>query len=158
MTNIFDKFNKEIDMEALQRDIEEASNGSGGDFEEVPKGEYEVKVEKMELILNKKGNPMLSVWFKIVNDCKYKNSLIFLNQVMLQGFQIHIVNELLRSLVEEVDNAPDIKFNNDYNLYADMVLDIFELINNNYEYALDYGENKKGYPTYKILETYILED
>ena len=35
---------------------------------------------------------------------------------------------------------------------------IAEAINGNFEYSLEYGENKKGYNTFKIKEVYILED
>ncbi len=154
MANIFEKFDREIDLEGLKNDIKEAENNNFN-YEEVPHGEYEVKVEQMELKLSKKGDPMLSIWFKIVNDCKYKNSMIFMNQVVVQGFQVHIANEILRCLVEEVDEAPDIELNS-YSQYADMILDIFELISNKFEYALDYGQNNKGYNTFKITDTYEL--
>jgi len=33
-----------------------------------------------------------------------------------------------------------------------------EAIDGNYEYSLEYGENKKGFNTFKIKETYVLED
>ena len=37
-------------------------------------------------------------------------------------------------------------------------MDVMELIDNNYEYALTYGENNKGYNTFEITEVYPLED
>ncbi|MDY4823226.1 MAG: DUF669 domain-containing protein, partial [Candidatus Onthovivens sp.] len=40
---------------------------NGGNFEAVPHGTYEVEVNKMELKKSKKGDPMLSIWFKIIN-------------------------------------------------------------------------------------------
>ena len=44
---------------------------------------------------------MVSIWFKIVSDGDYKGSILFYNQVITQGFQIHNCNELLRKMVEE---------------------------------------------------------
>ena len=41
---------------------------------------------------------MVTCWMKIVEG-EYKGSLIFMNQVVTQGFQIHIVNEFVRSLI-----------------------------------------------------------
>lgn len=105
---------------------------------------------------SKKGDPMLSCWMKII-DGEYKGSLIFMNQVVTQGFQIHIANEFLRSLISEVEDAdkPDVIFKT-YNQYNGMVMDVMELIDGNFEYLLDYGENSKGFNTFEIKEVYVL--
>ena len=50
--NIWDEFDKTVDLEGLRADIEEAASGSAT-YKEVPHGEYEVKIEKMELKLSK---------------------------------------------------------------------------------------------------------
>ena len=89
--NLFEKWDKEIDTENLQKDVAEAAeNGGQATFKEVPEGEYEVEVNQMELKSSKNGDPMVSIWFKITNG-EYKNSILFMNQVVTQGFQIHIV-------------------------------------------------------------------
>lgn len=64
---------------------------------QVPFGAYEVKVEKLELVQSKAGDPMVTAWFKILQG-EYKGSFIFMNQVITQAFQVHIANEFLRSL------------------------------------------------------------
>lgn len=157
MADIFDKWDKSIDTAGLAADVEEAAaNGGQGTYKDVEPGEYEVAVSQMELKASKAGDPMVSIWFKVVSDGEFKNSLIFMNQVITQGFQVHIVNELLRSLVSEVPDAPEIEFKN-YKQYGNLILDIQEAITDNYEYALDYGKNKKGYSTFKITETFVLE-
>ena len=109
MTNMFDKWDKAFNTEGLAKDVAEASNNSSGSYEEVPHGDYEVAIERMELKASKKGDPMVSIWFRIVNG-SYKGSIIFFNQVITQGFQIHIVNELLRMIVSEMGDAPAIEF------------------------------------------------
>ena len=110
----------------------------------------------MELKSSKNGDPMVSIWFKIING-EYKNSILFMNQVVTQGFQIHIVNELLRSLVGEMEKPIDIDFKN-YKQYSELLMDVFEEITGNFEYALSYKENSKGFKTFKVEEVFILED
>lgn len=151
--NVWDKFDESVDTEGLAQDVKEAAENGSGNYKEVPHGTYEVSVEKMELVESKKGDPMVSVWFKVVSDGEYKGSLIFFNQVVTQGFQIHIVDELLRSM----DTDVDIEFVT-YNQYGNMLMDVFEAINGNLEFALEYGEGKKGFNTYKITEVFELDD
>lgn len=149
MASIFDKWNQEVDQAKLKKEIQEAAEGSTN-YEEVPSGEYEVAVEKMELVATKEaGKPMLSVWFNILTG-EHKGHKIFMNQVITQGFQIHIANEFLRSL----DSGIDVDFDGNYEHYNDLILDIMEAIDKNLEYMLNYGENKKGYKTFKIKEVF----
>lgn len=147
----YSKFDKQVDIEGLKKDVAEAKENGGGEFKEVPKGTYEVKVEKMELNESKKGDPMVTIWFKILSG-DFKNSLIFYNQVITQGFQIHIVNELLRSMETEFA----IEFES-YSQYAQLLMDIHEAIDGAVEFALDYGESNKGFPTFKITEIFDVE-
>ena len=148
MTN-WSKFDKEFDTKGLQEEIKEAAENDRGGYEDVPDGDYEVSVEKLELKESRKGDPMLSVWFNIL-DGKFTNSKIFMNQVLTKGFQIHNANELLRSLGTDLD----IKFDS-FSQYAELIDDVFEQIDaDGLEYLLDYGINKKGYNTFKIKEVY----
>jgi hypothetical protein len=155
MANIFDKWDKEIDTEGLANDVKEAAENGGGDFKEVPHGDYEVEINQMELKASKKGDPMVSIWFKIV-DGDYKGSLIFFNQVITQGFQVHIVNEMLRMMVSEMEDAPVIEFKS-YKQYGNLIMDIFEAVSDNFEYALSYKKGKKDFSTYEIKEVFVLE-
>lgn len=146
--NIWDEFDEKVDVDGLKKDADEAAKNGGGNYEEVPEGTYEVEVNKMELVKSKKGDPMLSIWFKILEG-KYKNSLIFYNQVMNQGFGVHNANEMLRSL----DSGVEIEFVS-FKKYHTMLLDINEAINGSLAYALEYGKNNKGYNTYKITDVF----
>ena len=143
----WEEFDKDVDIENLEKDVEKASSSDFGDYPDVPYGKYEVKITKLELTQSKKGDPMLSVWFQIVNG-EQKDRLIFMNQVILQGFQIHTANEFLRSL--QTDENVEFKGYAKYNI---LILNIYEKIINN-EYELDYKENKKGYKTFKILQKF----
>ena len=155
MANIFDKWDKEIDTEGLAADVKEAAENGGGDFKEVPHGDYEVAVQQMELKASKKGDPMVSIWFKVLEG-DFKGSMIFYNQVITQGFQVHIVNEMLRMMVSEMEDAPEIEFKS-YKQYGNLIMDIFEAINENFEYALAYKKGKKDFSTYEIKEVFVLE-
>lgn len=147
MADIFEKWNSNVDLAGLQQDVKDAQENNK-EFEKVPYGEYEVKVDKMELKASKKGDPMVSIWFTILEG-KYKKSKLFLNQVITQGFQIHIVNELLKSMGTDLA----IEFV-DYKQYADLILDIAEECDkNNLEFAIKYEDNK-GYDKFTITEVF----
>ena len=53
--NIFEKWNKSVDLKGLQSDIEEASKNQGGNYVDVPVGTYEVKLVKGEVKPTKNG-------------------------------------------------------------------------------------------------------
>ena len=155
--DIFSKWDEQIDTAGLAADVKEAAeNGGTGEYKEVPHGDYEVAVAQMELKASKKGDPMVSIWFKIL-DGDYKNSMIFFNQVITQGFQVHIVNEMLRMMCSAMDVPPMIQFTN-YKQYGNLIADIFEEIDESYEYALAYKKGKKDFNTYEIKEVFVLED
>ena len=155
MANIFDKWDKDIDTEGLANDVKEAAENGGGDYKEVPHGDYEVAVQQMELKASKKGDPMVSIWFKILEG-EFKGSIIFYNQVITQGFQVHFVNEMLRMMVSELEDAPAVEFKS-YKQYGNLIMDIFEAINDNYEFVLSYKKGKKEFSTYEIKEVFVLE-
>lgn len=149
--NIWDKFDEAIDTEGLANDVKEAAENGSGNYKEVPHGKYEVEVNKMELVASKKGDPMVTIWFKVLQG-EFKGSLIFFNQVITQGFQIHIVDELLRSM----DTGIDIQFEN-YRQYGSMLMDVMEAVDEQLEFVLDYKEGKKGFSQYEITEVFEVE-
>lgn len=145
----FSKFDTMVDIEGLKNDIQDAAANNSGDFAEVPLGNYEVKITKLELKLSKKGDPMVSCWMKILEG-DYKGQLLFMNQVITRGFQVHIVNDFLRSL----ESGEVIQFES-YSQYAQLLMDVAEAIDGKKEYALEYGE-KNGFNTFKIIEVFEL--
>lgn len=147
----FSKFDKQVDIQGLKKDITEASE-NGGDYKEVPHGTYEVEVSKMELGESKKGDPMVIIWFKILNG-EYKGSLLFYNQVIPLGFQIHNANQLLR----DMDTGLDIEFET-YAQYGQLLLDVHEKIDKQLEFAIKYGVNNKGYDTFKVVEVFEVDE
>lgn len=150
--NIFEKFNSMIDVEGLKQDVANAAENTG-EFVEVPKGDYEVKVTKIELGETGKnsktpGMPMAKVWFDIVAG-EYKGQKIFMNQMLTSGFGIHKMNEFLTSL----ETGITVQFEN-FMQYADLFKQIFAEVDGKAEYQLAYGENNKGYSTYEIVQKF----
>lgn len=145
----WNEYDKKVDTEALQKDIEMAADGEG-EFKEVPVGNYEVEVEKLELKMSKTNKPMVFAQFKIVNNSKgFNGSRIFMNQVVQQGFGLHVANEFLKSL-----KAGDVEFKN-YAQYDGLLENLLTTIENKkYSYHLEYGKNDKGFNTYKIKEVF----
>lgn len=146
MADIFDKWNKAVDLTGLKQDIEDAEKG-GNNYVDVPVGIYEVRLEKAELKASKKGDPMVSMWFKILEG-DYKGQRIFMNQLVTKGFQIHIVDDFLKSMETDLD----IHFE-DYKQYSELLLDVAEACDKKLDFALEYGENK-GFKTFKIVSVF----
>lgn len=156
---MFSKWDKEVDTEGLAKDVADAAaNAGSGNYKEVPHGNYEVAIQQMELKASKKGDPMVSIWFKVVSDGDAKGGLIFYNQVITQGFQIHNNNELLRMMVSEMADAPVIEFKT-YKQYSELLMDIYEAVADNFEFALKYTANPKNkdFSNYEITEVFVLE-
>ena len=147
--NMFDKWNNSIDVKGLQDDIKKAQENDGGEYKDVPHGEYEVKLDKIELKATKETKePMVSAWFTILEG-EYKKQKLFMNQKVTQGFQIHIVNQFLKSMGTDVN----IEFI-DYKQYADLLLDVAEAVDaNKLEFAIKYEDNK-GYDKFTITEVF----
>lgn len=149
----FEEFDKKYNAELLQKEIEEASTNEGGGGREVPPGTYEIKFTKLELGLSKTSKqPMVKAYMKVLTG-EYSGSVIFMNQVVTQGFQLHIANEFLRSLVPDMG----IEFNG-FVEYEKLINEVFEAIDGRCEYALEYGRNEKDYPTYAITERFSVGD
>lgn len=141
----YSKFDELFDINSLKNDIAEAKSNK---YDEVPCGEYECHICKMELTESKKGEPMFTCWFEILEG-DYKKQKIFMNQLISKGLQIHIVNEFLRTL----DTEFDITFDS-FKQYGKLIEDIYNDVSN-LEFVLNYGE-KKGFKTFTITE--IFED
>ena len=150
--SIFDKWDNNIDTDGLQKDIDEAEkSGGSGNYEEVPTGTYEVKIEKMEIKESKKGDPMFFCQFRILQG-NFKNSCMFMNQVITQGFQIGQVNKFLRAL----DAVDEVEFKS-YGQYNDLILDIMEEIDGKLEFLVEFKKSRKDFPIYEIKEVYEVE-
>lgn len=152
--NIFEKFAQMVDVEGLKADAEAAASKSG-DFEEVPHGDYEVKVTKIELGATGEksktpGAPMAKVWFSILAG-EYKNQKIFMNQMLTSGFGIHKMNEFLISL----ETGIPVVFEN-FEQYDALFKQIFAEVDGKAEYQLAYTANPKNekFSEYNIIQRF----
>lgn len=140
-----------IDAKKLNDEVQELGDG---DFEDLPKGKYEVEITNMELKPTKeKGYPMLAVSFKVLEG-EYKNRLIFMNQVVIMGdkndaIRLKVANSFLQSL----DSGVAINFES-VRGYEELIGAIYDSIKQKgLEYLLELGE-RKGFTTYKIVEVF----
>jgi hypothetical protein len=150
--NIFEKFNSMMDVDGLKEDVAKAAENTG-DFVEVPDGDYEVKITKIELGATGEksktpGAPMAKVWFDILAG-DFKGQKIFMNQMLTSGFGIHKMNEFLMSL----ETGITVQFEN-FVQYAELFANIFNEVDGKAEYQLSYGHNNKGYATYDIVQKF----
>ena len=145
------KFDEKIDIDGMKKDIEDAKDNKM-ERVDIPAGKYDVKVASIECKESKAGDPMVTIRFKIL-DGEYEGLSVWMNQVITKGFQIHIVNEMLRTLVSMTDIEVTWE---SYEQYEDLLNDIFEAIDDDFEYRLEYGM-KGTFPTFKILEVYDAE-
>ena len=144
------KFDNKVDLEGLKKDIEDLKNNEG-EFKEINLGVYEIKVDSLQLGETKAGDkPMVKARFKIING-EFKNSLIFMNQVITLPFQIKIVKDFLTTL----NSGLEIKFES-YSQFETLIDDVLQAIDGNFEYGLEYAENK-GFKTFKILDVFGVE-
>lgn len=159
-TEMFAKFNEMFNAEDLQKGIEEASVGTV-ERKEVPFGDYEVKVTKLELGENTYeggdyyGMPEVHIWFRIINNEEYAGQMLFVNKRLISlknpkanGFLMKNVNELLESL----ESGVPVTFEN-FEQYGALIQEIFEAIDGKAEYQLAYFENK-GYKDYAIVKRF----
>ena len=155
MSSIFEKYSSKINSEELaasQKEIQ--ANATSTDRPEIPAGKYEVKVDNIEAKTSSKGNPMVSIQFRILAG-KFEKSCIFYNGVFHEDWMRHRVAKMLSDLIADGDNTAMVNLilKGSLSEVNNFCMDVAEDISTKkLEYLLDYGTDKKGYQTYKIAE------
>lgn len=149
--SIWEKFDQMVDTEGLKKDLKEVEENKVN-YEEVPEGLYEVRIENIELKESNTKRPMVSIWMRILEG-PYKNQMLFWNQVVDIGLGLHKVNEFLRSL----DTGLNIEFEN-FRQYNELLMDVFEAIDGKLEYGVKYSKNSKGYSEFEITDVFEVEN
>lgn len=148
----FSAFDEKIDLNSLQKEVEEAKT-----FTDVPDGEYVVSIEKMEIKLtSKKDKLMFTVQCKI-KEGEQKGRMIFFNrtisgstsQLWTDGQAIKSVCTWVNKLLDE-DEEP-VTFVN-YADFAEQILDVFQAIQGNIEVNVEYSAN--AFNTITIKEVF----
>lgn len=140
------KFDKQVDLDKLKKDAEEAAANGGGDYPEIEDGTYVGKFEKLELGETKDGRPMFKAMFRITEG-SHKKSCLFMNRVIYgtknDASMIGSVSGFLTKL-EAVDvdgESIDTSFES-YNQFAEMIMDIAEAIDDmGLEYEVEYKKD-----------------
>lgn len=146
--SIFDKFDKEVDLEKIEQQKKEAAENS---YEAVPVGKYITKIENMELGMTRDKRPMFKVQMRIVEGCgdkeneflsKYKKNkpCIFMNRVIFgtknDGSMIQSVETWLAKIFPD----DPIVFNG-YAGFAEQILDAAEDCEG-LEFEVEYDDSK----------------
>lgn len=153
--SIFEKYASKINAEELAASQKEITAAGDDNYKEVPLGTYEVKVDKLESKYSSNGNPMVCIWFKILEG-DYKNSMIFYNGVFTEDWMRHRVVKMLSALLDDPSHEAEINLilkSGDVDTINDFCMDVHEAIDGKFEYLLDYGQ-KKNYNTYNIKEVF----
>lgn len=110
--------------------------------EEISYGTYAVKVDR--IFLSKVDN-IPAVVFHMQTLAK---DLIAINQPIVNGYQVHIVNEFMRDLCAGMDNPPEIKFKT-FAQYGEIIDRVSEMLHDRYVYLIRFYDNN-GFPAYAV--------
>ena len=144
-------FDLKIDN-TLLNDISNASSNNG-EFEELPVGRYEVKINSMQLTQSKNGDPMTKTIFEVVQG-QYKGRYMFKNSVIYKGDR----NDAWR-LKQELNFINSLQSTNQVNFYSfsdfeKQISNAFADINSRkLEYLVEIKE-KNNFRTYSVIEVY----
>jgi len=147
---IFEKFNSMYDVKNLAQEIEELK-GNGDqkrEIKQVPYGEYEVQLKKIELKEYGNGEKLkLAIQFQVAKG-EYKNGYIFADFPLTTGnpkFSIKKANDF----IDRLGTGLDIHFEN-FEQYAEIVQHVGVRMNG-VKVRLEYLENTRGYKEYIVL-------
>lgn len=167
MTEMMDFSDFKMKMTANDMDdLNNLDKESNGQYEDVPYGQYEVRVTKIELTKTKPtaknpNMPMARISFKVINneDVKGYISYFAILEPKYLTMRIQMTNRLLKSMKTQVDLSPanfrDAEGNYDLNKYRDLLTEVYEdITSRGVEYGLDYSENDKGFAKYTITDVF----
>ena len=148
----FSKFDNVINEEQLKQ-IDEAKKNNNNNNTELPKGDYTVKIEKMELGATKDGRPMFKVMCRVIEG-KYKKCCMFMNRVVYGTTNdTNMIASVLGWLGKlETEVKPEFK---SYSQFAENILDIFEEVEGAVE--LDVLYDSKAFNSISIKEVFDAE-
>lgn len=152
----FSKFDQQVNLDQLKKDAEEAAKNGGGDYPEVPKGTYIVKLEKLELGETKDHRPMLKAQFRITEgefekQCLFYNRVIFgtKNDANMIAAAVGFLTKL-----EPSDEVGPVVFES-YSQFAELAMDIMEDVEGVLEYEVEYDPT--AFNSISIKEAFELD-
>lgn len=137
----YSKFEQNVDLDALQKDVE---NAPDTDFEDVPDGKYVVSIDKMEIKETKAGDKLMFAVQAKIKEGEYKNRLLFFNRVILGNKSSEKWNDVkaIKSVITWVNKllAPGeapVEFVN-YEDFDGQILDVFQSVKDSIEIEMDW--------------------
>lgn len=116
------KYDKKVNRKELEEQMKKASENN---FDPVPAGDYEVKLEKLELKENQKNNLMISAQYRILNGPE-KNKCLFQNITISgtknDGFMLHQAKELINNLGFDIEFESYVQFGEEVEEIADSAI------------------------------------
>lgn len=116
------KYDKKVNHKELEEQMKKASENS---FDPIPSGDYEVKLEKLELKENSKNNLMISAQYRILNGPE-KNKCLFQNITISgtknDGFMLHQAKELINNLGFDIEFESYVQFGEEVEEIADSAI------------------------------------
>lgn len=116
------KYDKKVNRKELEEQMKKASENS---FDPLPAGDYEVKLEKLELKENSKNNLMISAQYRILNGPE-KNKCLFQNITISgtknDGFMLHQAKELINNLGFDIEFESYVQFGEEVEEIADSAI------------------------------------
>ncbi len=136
----YSKFAANVDLDALQKDVE---NAKDTDFEDVPDGKYFVSIDKMEIKETKAGDKLMFAVSAKIKEGEFKGRLLFFNRVILGNSSpkwtdaqaIKSVITWVNKMVAEGD-AP-VEFIN-YPDFEEQILDVYQSVKDSIEIEMDW--------------------
>lgn len=137
-----------MDYAKFAEEAREADTNSQ-EYTEVPVGEYECAIKKMELKETQNGDDLLSVWWEILEG-EYKGQLMFQNIFM--GGQFGTVN--YKKFMQSIKTDVDVYDFSNRNELEDVIAEVFDDVTSKYEYLVESYNNKKNFKEFKIKDIY----
>ena len=156
----WDAFKAELsekDKKTLEKMGQESADG---DFEEVPDGDYEVRISRMEFGTSKNGNPTAYVNFDIIAG-DYDGDVIY-HTFSFGGkspaFKLKKFVDFASTLKSGIDlsysNFKDENGDFDGEKLENAINEIFDIIGDKTEYAINKTTNKNGFRDIKVIEVF----
>lgn len=138
-----------MDYQAFAQEAKEVELNEKKEFQEVPAGEYECAINKMELKEAKSGADMISVWWEIL-DGTFKGQILFQNVVLAGDYGKHNYKRFMQEIKTSIDVF---NFSSREEL-EEVVLDVFDDVIAKYEYLVKVKDGKNGFKEFEIKDVF----
>lgn len=155
----WDAFNAEL-TEKDKKTLEKMGQDTSGEFEEVPDGEYEVRISRLEFGTSKNGNPTAYVNFDIIAG-EYEGDVIY-HTFSFGGKSPAFKLKRFVDFASTLKSGVDLSYENFKNENGDFdgeklenaIAEICDIVCDKTEYAISKTTNKSGFRDIKVLEVF----